>query len=115
MQALFAMTYNIAIDSGNSNSANIFWELSGPGVDNVLFSGTADEPGQANDFIIIDQAGSYTITFGADVPLQEFQNSKKSVTANIDTFSFEVTSIPEPSSAALLMLAGSTFLLRRKR
>jgi len=117
MQVIFAMEYSLAIAADNKNNANLFWELRGPG-DTFIFGNTETVEGTeqpVGDSTIINIVGAYTFTFGAEVPLQEFQNSEKGIIANINDFSFEVTSIPEPSSAVLLLLGGCSFLLRRKR
>lgn len=126
MLANFDFTYSVKIDNDVQNSASVFWELTTPEsarsdifreIDyfNTPVSDPVDETVNVMQSAILDQAGIYNFTLWAEIPEQEFKNSKKDVIVTFDDVYMEVINIPEPSSASLLMLAGCTFLLRRKR
>jgi hypothetical protein len=126
------MTYRIALDNDQSNSAVVSWELLGPGMNRIndfSFTDTrshnplapppantpVDEIVDVNSTVTLTEAGTYTFTIFTQIPDQDFNNGKKSAIAEVTDFYAEVVNIPEPSSSSLLLLGSASFLLRRKR
>ncbi|WP_377177875.1 PEP-CTERM sorting domain-containing protein [Rubritalea tangerina] len=124
--AALDLTYRVFIDNDVQNNATVSWELVSPSNTKLGITDSIDymqpvpnDPYQETEMIsqstIINQAGIYTFNLTAEIPEQEFQNSKKDVVIILDDINVRVTNIPEPSAVTMLALASCGLLLRRRR
>ena len=128
-QANFELNYTLEIAQGDQNQALVEWKLVAPDMSTLGISGY-DSRGDSNINVtsylggdtspqtaLLDQTGTYTLTMTAEVPLQDFLNAQKTASSTLDAVYFEVITVPEPSSTALLALSlsGCLFFRRRSR
>ncbi|MEL7497871.1 MAG: PEP-CTERM sorting domain-containing protein [Planctomycetota bacterium] len=115
----YSRGHNFLYGSNDGTNWELMAELQPPAFGSARDLGTVNVPQslkQSTDFWIRADLYSY----GSSAPnggvfTNTAQLSRYDVNANNTSFSIEITTVPEPTSAGLIGMLGSVFFLRRRR
>lgn len=108
---------DFSIDQTSNQDSSVVWSLAGPDPDSTTITGneTAEvtNGSSGTQTAVLNTAGIYTLTISAVVPEQDF-GSNDSASASLDTLTFTVISVPEPSSLMMVAVGLVALIWRRK-